>query len=68
MGVDSGLPDFRGPEGFWRAYPPYRELGLRFAEIADPVHFAVDPELAWASTATGSGCTGGRCHTPGSRC
>jgi len=19
MGVDSGLPDFRGPEGFWRA-------------------------------------------------
>jgi NAD-dependent SIR2 family protein deacetylase len=23
MGVDSGLPDFRGSEGFWRAYPPY---------------------------------------------
>ena len=22
MGVDSGLPDFRGKEGFWRAYPP----------------------------------------------
>ena len=21
MGVDSGLPDFRGNEGFWRAYP-----------------------------------------------
>ena len=21
MGVDSGLPDFRGDEGFWRAYP-----------------------------------------------
>jgi NAD-dependent SIR2 family protein deacetylase len=47
MGVDSGLPDFRGPEGFWRAYPPYRDLGLRFEEIADPVHFAEDPELAW---------------------
>ncbi|MBN9100549.1 MULTISPECIES: Sir2 family NAD-dependent protein deacetylase [unclassified Pseudonocardia] len=47
MGVDSGLPDFRGPEGFWRAYPPYRALGLRFEEIADPVHFASDPELAW---------------------
>ena len=28
MGVDSGLPDFRGPEGFWRAYPPFRKLGL----------------------------------------
>jgi NAD-dependent SIR2 family protein deacetylase len=47
MGVDSGLPDFRGPEGFWRAYPPYRALGLRFEEIADPRHFAEDPELAW---------------------
>jgi hypothetical protein len=21
MGVDSGLPDFRGKNGFWRAYP-----------------------------------------------
>ena len=47
MGVDSGLPDFRGPEGFWRAYPPYRGLGLCFEELADPVHFAQDPELAW---------------------
>ncbi|WP_214403907.1 SIR2 family NAD-dependent protein deacylase [Pseudonocardia lacus] len=47
MGVDSGLPDFRGPEGFWRAYPPYRELDLDFTEIADPSHFATDPELAW---------------------
>ena len=47
MGVDSGLPDFRGPEGFWRAYPPYRSLGLAFEELADPVHFAMDPPLAW---------------------
>jgi NAD-dependent SIR2 family protein deacetylase len=47
MGVDSGLPDFRGTEGFWRAYPPYARLGLRFEELADPVHFAEDPALAW---------------------
>lgn len=47
MGVDSGLPDFRGPEGFWRAYPPYRSLGLAFEELADPVHFDHDPRLAW---------------------
>ena len=47
MGVDSGLPDFRGDEGFWRAYPPYARLGLSFVEVADPVHFAGDPELAW---------------------
>jgi NAD-dependent SIR2 family protein deacetylase len=31
----------------WRAYPPYRALGLRFEELADPVHFADDPTLAW---------------------
>ncbi|HVK20817.1 MAG TPA: Sir2 family NAD-dependent protein deacetylase [Actinokineospora sp.] len=47
MGVDSGLPDFRGDEGFWRAYPPYERLGLSFVELADPVHFGSDPELAW---------------------
>lgn len=47
MGVDSGLPDFRGDEGFWRAYPPYERLGLRFVELADPRHFLEDPELAW---------------------
>jgi hypothetical protein len=27
-GVDSGLPDFRGKEGFWKAYPPMAKLGL----------------------------------------
>ncbi|MGX7825670.1 SIR2 family NAD-dependent protein deacylase [Actinokineospora sp. 24-640] len=47
MGVDSGLPDFRGDTGFWAAYPPYARLGLRFVELADPVHFSADPELAW---------------------
>jgi NAD-dependent SIR2 family protein deacetylase len=47
MGVDSGLPDFRGDEGFWRAYPPYAHLGLSFVELADPAAFHRDPELAW---------------------
>ncbi len=28
MGVDSGLPDFRGDEGFWRAYPAIKELQI----------------------------------------
>ena len=32
IGVDSGLPDFRGSEGFWRAYPAFATLGLRFEE------------------------------------
>ena len=47
MGVDSGLPDFRGPEGFWRAYPAFRELGLRFEQLANPEWFFDDPALAW---------------------
>ncbi|RZQ61866.1 NAD-dependent protein deacetylase [Amycolatopsis suaedae] len=47
MGVDSGLPDFRGDHGFWEAYPPYARLGMRFVELADPEHFTADPELAW---------------------
>lgn len=47
MGVDSGLPDFRGDRGFWRAYPAYSRLGLSFVDCADPCHFADDPSFAW---------------------
>ena len=45
MGVDSGLPDFRGDAGFWKAYPPFR--GRAFAEMSTPHWFRSDPELAW---------------------
>jgi NAD-dependent SIR2 family protein deacetylase len=47
MGVDSGLPDFRGDEGLWRAYPALRHHGISFEEIANPAAFARDPRLAW---------------------
>jgi NAD-dependent SIR2 family protein deacetylase len=47
LGVDSGLPDFRGDEGFWRAYPPFARLGLSFYELANPAWFDRDPALAW---------------------
>lgn len=47
MGVDSGLPDFRGNHGFWRAYPPFAKSGLSFAELANPRWFEKDPALAW---------------------
>lgn len=47
MGVDSGLPDFRGPEGFWRAYPAARRLGMQFHDLANPRWFFDDPALAW---------------------
>lgn len=47
MGVDSGLPDFRGDQGFWQAYPPYARLGLSFVECANPEHFQRDPAFGW---------------------
>lgn len=47
MGVDSGLPDFRGNEGFWEAYPPFAERGLSFVDLANPDWFHSDPALAW---------------------
>ncbi len=47
MGVDSGLPDFRGDEGFWKAYPPYQKLGLSFVDLANPQWLAKDPSFAW---------------------
>jgi NAD-dependent SIR2 family protein deacetylase len=47
MGVDSGLPDFRGNEGLWRAYPPLGAAQITFESIANPASFHEDPALAW---------------------
>lgn len=47
MGVDSGLPDFRGDKGFWTAYPMYEKLGVNFYDAATPTHFSRDPEFGW---------------------
>jgi len=47
LGVDSGLPDFRGSEGFWKAYPPMKKLGLEFSQMSTPSWFTTDPALAW---------------------
>lgn len=47
MSVDSGLPDFRGPQGFWKAYPPMKKLGLTLPEASNPTWFYQDPSFAW---------------------
>ncbi len=47
MGVDSGLPDFRGERGFWKAYPMYERLGISFVGAANPAHFHQDPAFGW---------------------
>ncbi|MBZ0186741.1 MAG: hypothetical protein K8F91_10875 [Candidatus Obscuribacterales bacterium] len=45
MGVDSGMPDFRGAIGFWKAYPLFK--GKTFSQVANPRLFLEDPEQAW---------------------
>lgn len=47
IGVDSGLPDFRGTTGFWRAYPALQAEGVHFEDIANPAAFRHDPVRAW---------------------
>ena len=47
MGIDSGLPDFRGDHGFWRAYPALGRQRLQFTDIASPRAFAEQPATAW---------------------
>jgi NAD-dependent SIR2 family protein deacetylase len=47
MGVDSGLPDFRGPQGLWRSYPALAASGKTFQDIATPSIFWTDPRFGW---------------------
>lgn len=47
MGVDSGLPDFRGNEGFWKAYPALSKAGIQFTSIANPDAFRRNLKQAW---------------------
>ena len=47
MGVDSGLPDFRGKEGFWKAYPALGRENVDFYRIANPTSFDEQPRRAW---------------------
>lgn len=47
MGIDSGLPDFRGSEGFWNAYPALGRARIQFEGIANPDAFHILPEVAW---------------------
>lgn len=47
IGVDSGLPDFRGNAGFWKAYPALATDRVAFTDIASPHAFLADPLRAW---------------------
>ena len=47
VGVDSGLPDFRGNDGFWNAYPSLAKEQVDFQQIACPRTFIDNPARAW---------------------
>ncbi|MFO6422531.1 SIR2 family NAD-dependent protein deacylase [Motilimonas sp. KMU-193] len=47
MGIDSGLPDFRGNKGFWRCYPELESEQLSFSDIASGTAFIEHPNKAW---------------------
>ena len=48
MGVDSGLKDFRGNDGFWEAYPALGNKKMSFASVATQQVLNENPHLAWA--------------------
>jgi NAD-dependent SIR2 family protein deacetylase len=47
IGIDSGLPDFRGNTGFWEAYPYFKDAGMSFIDAANPTFFRKDPHKFW---------------------
>ena len=47
MSVESGLPDFRGADGFWRAYPALKNHLLTFQDMANPRALFTHPALCW---------------------
>jgi NAD-dependent SIR2 family protein deacetylase len=47
MGIDSGLPDFRGTTGFWQAYPALGRHNINFTSIASPQAYLDHPRIAW---------------------
>ena len=53
MGVDGGLPCFRGKEGFWNAYPPMKRLGLEFHQMSTPKWFENVGQLCMISLIVG---------------
>lgn len=47
IGVDSGLPLFRGDESLWKAYPALKTQHHSFSDIVNPMWFEMNPRKAW---------------------
>ncbi len=47
MGIDSGLPDYRGPQGLWNTWHPAKQLNMTYENLSTHEMFLENPELAW---------------------
>jgi len=47
MGVDSGLPDFRGKQGLWKEYPYFQKINMSFSDAANAGFFLREPKRFW---------------------
>jgi NAD-dependent SIR2 family protein deacetylase len=47
MGIDSGLPDYRGPNGLWNTWHPSQALNMRYEDLSTHELFMTSPEIAW---------------------
>ncbi|MGF6371327.1 NAD-dependent SIR2 family protein deacetylase [Paraburkholderia sp. RAU6.4a] len=63
MGVDSGLPAFRGRRGLWKDYPALKHLNMDFARISTEVAMRKAPCLAWGFQAICCSAFARRRHT-----
>ncbi|OEE32803.1 SIR2 family NAD-dependent protein deacylase [Vibrio anguillarum] len=47
MGVDSGLPVFRGNDGFYDSYAGFEKASINFANVANPHFLLQSPKAFW---------------------
>lgn len=47
MSTDSGMPDYRGQDGFWRAYPALAKAKISFIDMANHNALLSNPTVGW---------------------
>ena len=47
LGIDSGLPDYRGPHGLWNTWHPAKSLNMTYENLSTHELFLENPSLAW---------------------
>jgi len=47
LGIDSGLPDYRGPQGLWNTWHPAKSMKMTYENLSTHELFLDNPALAW---------------------